>query len=881
MSEVRKFSGVQLVNVGKLSGNDFSNVVGRTGSDVVFTQFNLTVGDPSYGDGSTTVSWSTRTNGGTDIGWGDGNADISIGNGEENLTHTYASAGTYTFKCRGRYKIFVVRTNEFQGKITQLKRLDNWKNEQDGGAWLSTSLGAETILRTNLEQFSNWVSGFTASTIQSGLSDLNITTSVPVTVAGMFDGATNWNDNISSWGVELVARGSLRFTFRNTSFNNSLSAWDVKRAASFQGVFSGSSFNQDLGDWEVIGQLYEGTNTSVSAGRLIDSTQSFGSFNINSGTLKPGDYVVNTTTGREARVTGRVSETELTLGQDIFTSVGDSYEIHIQVYPGGSPAARGLTFDWDSFCSNDYQNGEVLGPGTGWDRWDARWIQVFNRTFRFRPFGGGTEYTGTNTSVATNQLIDSGATFDTDEVTTSWTVFNLATNATALVTSVVDGQTLQLDADIFPSSSTNYAIHRVLYLDSWEPYALTQATVAWFGQNQHLSIGGWDFDSKKQTGSSTSVVANRLVDTAATFQTNNVMQYMYVRNVTNNLRAQVTSVVSETELILDTDIFTATGQRYIVFRVLRNFSQFCDTPRMNCGLYPGVAHTRVQGWDTMGFSNISNMFGSGWNGNTSNWNVTECLAIELPRGNYDLSNWERTTVGDESTVQNCTSWSNAARHAWNAGDAQGVNSNKLQNWNICSDPAKNVNFQNFFFQNGWFNQDIGPWNVSRVSTMRAMFFSASNFNCGSAYGVSHTAMNGWNTSNCSNFRETFRLARGFNGDISGWDVSNASNLQQMLQTAISWDQNIGAWTFQDGANAGTLANASGISDANVAACLTGWDVTGQGINVDASSWCANGNTPRTLAIATYPAANTAFDTLIASTGSGGMGWNMTGAITWV
>ena len=237
MSEVRKFSGVQLVNVGKLSGNDFSNVVGRTGSDVVFTQFNLTVGDPSYGDGSTTVSWSTRTNGGTDIGWGDGNADISIGNGEENLTHTYASAGTYTFKCRGRYKIFVVRTNEFQGKITQLKRLDNWKNEQDGGAWLSTSLGAETILRTNLEQFSNWVSGFTASTIQSGLSDLNITTSVPVTVAGMFDGATNWNDNISSWGVELVARGSLRFTFRNTSFNNSLSAWNVKRAASFQGVF--------------------------------------------------------------------------------------------------------------------------------------------------------------------------------------------------------------------------------------------------------------------------------------------------------------------------------------------------------------------------------------------------------------------------------------------------------------------------------------------------------------------------------------------------------------------------------------------------------------------------------------------------------------------
>lgn len=887
MAEVRKINGVYLVATGKHSGKDLTNIVGRTATDVIFTQFNLTVGDPAYGDGSLTVQNRTRTNAGADYGWGDGTVTADLGNGEINIPHTYASAGTYTFRCRGTYKIFGSQTDTWQRKITQLKRLDSWKNEQDPGAWLNTSLGAENIVRFNLETFTNWGNSFNASTIVSGISGLTFSYDIPVTLGSAFRNCTNWNDDISSWDVKITPRGSLSFCFSNTQFNSSLSDWDVKGCQTFQGIFSGSGpFNQDLGDWEPTGTLYEGTNDAVATNRLIDSTQSFGNFG-NNQVLNPGDFVVNDTTERTARIISKVSATELELETDIFPVVGAPYSIHIDRQAvDNNPDSRGVTFQWDGCFNNAFQNAEVLGPGTGWDRWDARYIASFRTAFRFKSFGGGTEYTGTNTSVATNQLIDSGATFDTDEVTTSWTVFNLATNDTALVTSVVDGQTLQLSADIFPSSSTNYAIHRVLYLDSWKPELMASMSTAWFGNNQNLSVGGWDFNGKRQAGANTTVTAFKLIDSSATFETNNVMYRHYVRNITDNTLTRVASVDSETQLTLDDDIFTGTGKRYFVYSVQRSMGLMCNTPRMNCGLYPGVAHSRTNGWDTLGFTGIGDIFGSGWNGDCTNWNVHECLSMKIPRGNYDYSNWERSTVGDESTVANCRNFNNLMRQLpFNAGLAQNAVGTRLGNWQINTSPSVNVAMQAMCFFNGWFNQDISTWNMSRVTNVRDMFYGSS-WNSGVAQGVAHTNTANWITSATTNMYQMFRDSTGFNGEVDSWDVSGADSLGLCffgMKSQANFNQYFGSWQFKTGANAASLAYATTtITDANVANILVGWDaVVGQGEAVNMTNWCSSNAGPRTLAIATYSSAKTAYDNLIASVGSGGKGWDMTGAITWV
>jgi surface protein len=64
-----------------------------------------------------------------------------------------------------------------------------------------------------------------------------------------------------------------------------------------------------------------------------------------------------------------------------------------------------------------------------------------------------------------------------------------------------------------------------------------------------------------------------------------------------------------------------------------------------------------------------------------------------------------------------------------------------------------------------FNQNIGSWNTSDVTNMSSMFVNATNFNNGCAAGASTCPMN-WNTSKVTNMQSMFQSATRFNQDIS-------------------------------------------------------------------------------------------------------------------
>jgi hypothetical protein len=68
-------------------------------------------------------------------------------------------------------------------------------------------------------------------------------------------------------------------------------------------------------------QLVVGTSTGVSNSKLIDSAATF-----SSGGVEAGDYVHNESTGSNTTVSSVDSETQLTLGADIFTS-GQTYSV--------------------------------------------------------------------------------------------------------------------------------------------------------------------------------------------------------------------------------------------------------------------------------------------------------------------------------------------------------------------------------------------------------------------------------------------------------------------------------------------------------------------------------------------------------------------------
>ena len=150
----------------------------------------------------------------------------------------------------------------------------------------------------------------------------------------------------------------------------------------------------------------------------------------------------------------------------------------------------------------------------------------------------------------------------------------------------------------------------------------------------------------------------------------------------------------------------------------------------------------------------------------------------------DLSGWDVSGVTDMTSMfNNCQSATSFGISGWNTSNVTSMN--------YAS--ASIGMFQNCFV---W-NEDISNWDVSNLTTMRAMFLGARAFNAD---------IDEWNVSGVTNMIYMFNDARAFNSDISSWDVSNVTNMASMFMAAWTFNQNIGAW------NVGNVTNMSRMFD---------------------------------------------------------------------
>jgi surface protein len=156
------------------------------------------------------------------VNWGDGSSDTITSYNQQEVTHTYSSAGQYEISIEGTLQGW-----QFNNAGDRLKMLDI---KQYGVLDLSTE--AAFYGCTNLDS-----SATDAPTISS------------TSLRTMFRDCTNFNGAIGNWNISSVTRIDQCF-FSCTTFNKSLNNWNVGNVTRMDFLFFNCiSFDQDLNSW--------------------------------------------------------------------------------------------------------------------------------------------------------------------------------------------------------------------------------------------------------------------------------------------------------------------------------------------------------------------------------------------------------------------------------------------------------------------------------------------------------------------------------------------------------------------------------------------------------------------------------------------------------
>ena len=181
-----------------------------------------------------------------------------VGNTSNTDTLTATDEVTITFPSSGVYRL------KISGNFTRI----HFGGENGGDHDKITE-----VTQWGDIQWSTMEEAFTGPDLdEGGASNLDISTQAPPDLSGvtstrrMFKGATDFNQDLSSWDVSSVT--DMRGMFRDaSSFNQDLSGWNVSSVTNMSNMFRGaSSFSQELNSWDVSGvknmrrMFYEATS---------------------------------------------------------------------------------------------------------------------------------------------------------------------------------------------------------------------------------------------------------------------------------------------------------------------------------------------------------------------------------------------------------------------------------------------------------------------------------------------------------------------------------------------------------------------------------------------------------------------------------------------
>lgn len=150
--------------------------------------------------------------------------------------------------------------------------------------------------------------------------------------------------------------------------------------------------------------------------------------------------------------------------------------------------------------------------------------------------------------------------------------------------------------------------------------------------------------------------------------------------------------------------------------------------------------------------------------------------------NWDTS--KVTSPAFRDMFQGATSFNQPIAN-WSWASASGDSDRMFKGATAFNQPLPNWNFGNTtslseMFQNATaFNQNIGSWNLSKVTTLTYTFAGATAFNNGGSSDINNLTLNTTAGANV-NVYGMFENATAFNQSIGGWNISRLTTMNNLL-----------------------------------------------------------------------------------------------------
>ena len=676
-------------------------------------------------------------------------------NTSANTTMSNVFAGATSFNCNiGSWNVSNVAnfTATFQAasKFNNggSSDINNWVLKTTGTISMSGMFQSATIFN---QPINNWNTVavttmqymfYLAPAFNNGLaigvgSTLAWNTSAVTNMLGMFLNVSAFNCDISSWNTQSVTTMASMFGSA-TNFNNGLApgvagtlAWNTSAVNNMSGMFNyATSFNCNVGSWNV---------SSVTTFSSMFSTAN--KFN-NGGSNTIGNWTLKTT--------GTVAVSSMFQSAILFNQPLNGWNTQAvndmsNLFYGASAFNNGLTsgtagtLAWNTSAVTNFYltfyNATSFNCNVG--SWNVSNVTSFAGMFQVASkFNNGGSNTIGNWTLKTTGSIDMSYMFG------SCALFNQPLNGWNMI-AVTNMSAMLSNCTVF----NNGLASGVAGTLAWNTSNVTNMSFSLAAASFNCDISSWDvskvtdFSLMFNTASKFNQPLNSWVlKTTGTVN----MASMFISATIFNQSLSSWNTVAVTNMSSMFKNATAFNQDISSFNTaavtLMN-SMFDSATNFNNGLASGVAGTLSL--NTAAVTAMANMFygANAFNCNVGSWNVSACT-------NFN------------AMFQVMSNFNNGG-------------STDINNWSIKT--TGTVTMQGMFQMSNAFNQPIGSWNTVAVTTMSLMFYLAPVFN---------QPLNSWNTTNVTNMGGMFSSATAFNQNIGSWNVSKVTDFTNFMSGKI-------------------------------------------------------------------------------------------------